>query len=128
MAEPWQGGVGQSGGSGQRGSSYCRLAGSNHCQPAWTIVAARVDFTSVNHELGLPVAAVAQVYTSRRPTNTPLEHRYIFSSTFDTLNVVHERKQRFMPEILAVCLKRAKYFKSELFFQSPEAGLPVAGS
>ena len=76
-----------------------------------------MDFTSVNHELGLPVAAVAQVYTSRRPTNTPLEHRYIFSSTFDTLNVVHERKQRFMPEILAVCLKRAKYFNLNCFFR-----------
>ena len=29
-------------------------------------MAARVDFTSVNHELGLPVAAVAQVYTSHK--------------------------------------------------------------
>ena len=66
----------------REGAAIVGLAGSDHCQPAWTIVAARVDFTSVNHELGLPVAAVAQVYTSRRPTKTPLEHRYIFFINF----------------------------------------------
>ena len=42
--------------------------------------------------------------------NATLEHRYIFLSTFDTLNVVHERKQRFYAKILAVCLERAKYY------------------